>query len=219
MSDLPRLERLRVMDQPYLFSGFICLANGERQPALIRVDPPAETPDPLFECEIRSNLLLSDPYRVYSPLAHDAWAEAFEVLSNALRLEQAHLIDQEGRRVELPSPPRDRSWVTPARIPDVRGIEPIFSVKGWATRVGRKGEPVEMAIWPPFEEEPLAYCAPIRCNLLRDGESGCSYGASAEQAVYLAHRILQSEAEYLGVVDSVGRPIEIPLPPEPPLPE
>jgi len=208
-----------VMEHPYLFDGFICLANGKREPVSIRIDPPAETPDPLLECEIRSSLLPSYPYRVSSPLAHDAWAAAFEVLNDALKRRRAYLVDQEDRRVELPSPPRDRSWVTPRPPPNVSGIEPLIRIEGWATRAGRKRQRVEMAIWPPFEEEPGTFCAPFRCNLLLKGEPGCSYGESAEQAVYLAHRILQSEVDRLDVVDSAGHSIEILIPPEPPLPE
>jgi len=207
------------MDRPYLFSGFIYLASGKREPVSIRIDPPAETPDPLFECEIRSNLLSSYPYRVCSPLAHDAWAEAFEVLNDVLKRRRAYLVDHEDCRIELPSPPRDRSWVTPRPPPNVHGIAPLFRIEGWATGAGGKRQRAEMAIWPPFEEEPGTFCAPIRCNLLRGGGPGCSYGASAEQAVYLAHRILVAEAEYPGVVDSEGNPIKIPIPPEPPLPK
>lgn len=195
------------------------MANGKREPVSIRIDPPAETPDPLLECVIRSNLLPSYPYRVCSPLAHDAWAAAFEVLNDALNLRRAYLVDHEDRRVELPSPPRDRSWVTPRPPPNVSGIEPVFRIEGLATRAGRKRQPVKMAIWPPFEEEPGTFCAPIRCNLMRGGEPRCIYGASAKQAVYLAYRILMAQADYLGFTDTAGHPIKIPLPPEPPLPE
>lgn len=170
-------------------------------------------------CVIRSSVLSWNPYRVYSGLEHDAWAAAFEVLHNALRIDGKSLVDADGERVALPSPPRDSSWVPPLQIPDVTGIEPVYSIEGWARKSGREPRRFELAIWPPFEEEPGTFCAPMRCTLRRERPLVCSYGAFPEQAVYLAYAYLRVETETYEMTDDEGRPIVVPSPPEPPLPE
>ncbi len=140
------------MDQPYIFNGSISRDNGKPEPITIKVSAPEKTSDPLYRCEIQSSLLSKVPYLVYSGLAHDAWAEAFEILNQALRAAAAVLLNAQGMRVELPAPPRDRSWVPPPRIPVVEGIDPIYRAEGWAKRPDREPRRVELAIWPPFEE-------------------------------------------------------------------
>lgn len=204
------------MDRPYIFNGHISRADGSPEPISIQVAVPEKTSDPLYRCVIRSTLLPKTPYRVYSGLAHDAWAEAFEVLNQALRQADAVLLDDKGGRVELPSPPRDLSWVRPPRIPEVVGIEPIYRVAGWVRKPGLEPQRVELAIWPALEEESGTFCAPMRCALRRRGTVMCSYGASAEQAVYLAYKYLRIEVEHDVITDNDGRLLDIPIPPEPP---
>lgn len=206
------------MDRPYIFSGFVVYADGRRNQVAINVAIPTKTPDSDYCCEIQTNLLSKSPYRVYSGLPHDAWAEAFEVLNLRLRQKSAFLLNEKGERAELPSPPRDRSWVRPPTVPNVEGIEPLYRVTGWATSTGER-RPVDLALWPPFEEEPGTFCAPMRCGLMFGGEVRCSYGATPEQSVYLGHKYLRLEVDVRKVVDEAGRPIVIPIPPEPPLPE
>jgi len=170
-------------------------------------------------CVIRSSILSWNPYRVYSELEHDAWAAAFDVLRDALRIDGKTIVDADGQLVALPSPPRDHSWVPPLHIPDVTGIEPIYRVECWAKRRGREKRRVELAIWPPFEKVPGTFCAPIKCTLRSERPLICSYGAFPEQAVYLAYAYLRIETEAYDLTDDEGRPIVIPTPPEPPLPE
>jgi hypothetical protein len=204
--------------EPFSLSAFLRDRLGNIRPVSIRITRPATTPAGVFACEVRSSLLLHDPHPVYSGLPHDAWAKAFAVLRNALRNGGYELVDGKGSLLILPNPPRDHSWVPPPTQPNIAGIEPSFRAEGW-TRWGGEPRLVELAVWPPFEEEPGTYCAPMRCGLMRGGQVICSYGASPEQAVHLAHKYLQIEVDFRKIIDEAGRPIEIPIPPEPPLRE
>ncbi len=207
------------MEMPYVFSGFVSHVDGRKERIAITVNVPKKTPDPLFCCEIETSLLSKSPYRVFSMLAHDAWAEAFEILNQVLREEDLILVNEKGDRVELLSPPRDLSWARPPTLPNVAGIEPIYRTEGWAKDYAGERRRVELAVWPPFEEEPGIFCAPMRCGLMNGGQLRCSYGATSEQAVHLAHKYLQIEVECRPVTDDDGRPLDIPIPPEPPLPD
>jgi hypothetical protein len=204
-----------MIDQAYKFGGSVREANGKSRPISIAVSAPMATPDGLYLCEIHSDLLEHSPHRVYSALEHDAWAAAFEMLNQVLQRAGANLFDERGSGVELPSPPRDRSWIRPSRMPSLAGLEPIYRVEGWSKQNEGGAKRVELAIWPPFEEEPGTYCAPMRCGLMRGGQVICSYGATAEQSVYLAYKYLQLEVECRPVVDDNDEQIEIPVPPEP----
>lgn len=205
------------MDRPYGFSGFLYRSNGAKEAITITVGVPEEAPDQSYFCEIRTRLLPTDPYRVYSRLKNDAWAKAFELLHNALKHTDGVLLNGKGEQVELPSPPRDRSWVGPPTVPNIERVEPIYRIEGWAKDHAGERRRVELAVWPPFEEEPGTFCAPMRCGLRRGGEVICSYGATPAQAVQLAYKYLQIEVECRPVTDDDGRPIDIPIPPEPPL--
>jgi hypothetical protein len=205
------------MDEQYTFSGWIKFADGKTDSVTINVRIPTLTSDSLYRCEIESNLLSARPYRVYSGLQHDAWAEAFEVLRQFLRVRQGVLVDEKGRQVDLPSPQRDRSWVPPPRVPNVESIEPIYRTGGWVRSEAGEKRSVELAIWPPFEEEPGTFCAPMRCGLMNGGQVRCSYGVSPEQAVHLAYKYLQIEIQYRKITDADGQLIEVPITPEPPL--
>jgi hypothetical protein len=207
------------MHAPYVFSGFISRFDGCREPISITVSAPKKISEPLFCCEIETSLLTKSPYRIFSMLAHDAWAEAFETLNRVLQEERLFLVNQSGDRVELPSPPRDLSWVGPPTIPNVEGVKPIYRIEGWARGYAGEKRRVELAVWPPFEEEPGTFCAPMRCGLMSGGQVRCSYGATPEQAVHLAHKYLQIEVECRPVTDDDGRPLDIPIPPEPLLPK
>ncbi len=107
----------------------------------------------------------------------------------------------------------------PRMSPSVEGIEPIYRISGWATANVDNRRRVELAIWPPFEEEPGTFCAPMRCGFAFRGLVKCSYGVSPEQALHLAFKFLQSEIDYRQITYDDGRLIEVPVPPEPPLPE
>lgn len=206
------------MDRPYIFDGFISRGGGPRAPIAIEVMVPEKHTDRLFRCEIRTGLLATSPYRVYSGLAHDAWAEAFEILNRVLQEDDAILQTKAGERVQLPAPQRDRSWVRPPTIPSIEGVEPTYRIEGWATDYFGERRRIELAVWRPFEEEPGIFCAPMRCGLMNGGQVRCSYGATPEQAVHLAHKYLQIEVETRPVTDDSGRLLDIPIPPEPLLP-
>jgi hypothetical protein len=104
----------------------------------------------------------------------------------------------------------------PRSPPNVEGVEPIFRIEGWATANVDGRTRVELAIWPPVRDNP-DYFAPMRCGLRRGGEVLRSYGVSPEQAVHLAFKYLQIEVDLRGITDDAGRPIVLPIPPEPPL--
>src|SRR5262249_8272476 len=139
-------------------------------------------------------------------------------LSQALRQRGGVLLNEQGERTKLPAPPRDRSWVGALSAPEVAGIEPIYRIEAWVRSGVDDKQRVELAIWPPFAEEPGTDCAPMRCGLWRGGKVICSYGVSAEQAVYLAYKYLQIEVEHRKIIGDDGRLIDLPIPPEPPLP-
>jgi hypothetical protein len=206
-----------VMKQPYRFGGTIRLGDGSQKPASIVVAAPRETSDPLFMVEIRSGLLPKEPYRVFSESADDAWAEAFDVLRQALEEADGILCDERGEPTELPTLSRDRSHA-PTPGPDVTGAKPIYRTIGWVRMPGSAPRELQLAIWPAFEEEAGVFCAPMRCGLMRNGDVMCSYGATPEQAVYLAYKYLQTEVEFRSITDADGKLLEIPIPPEPPLP-
>jgi hypothetical protein len=203
----------------FRLNAFLKNAAGEAHPIEILVEGPSLTVESTYQCTIRTSILNQNPYRVYSGLAHDAWAEAFEVLNRALVAADAVLFDEQGKCVELPSPPRDRSWVPPPRIPVVDGIDPIYRAEGWAKRPDREPRRIELAIWPPFEEEPGTFCAPMKNTLRGERPLICSYGAFPEQAVYLAYSFLRVTTETYELSDDKGQSIIVPSPPEPPLPE
>lgn len=202
----------------FILAGFLRHPSGRLEPFEMRIDPPTIMSEGVFACEVRSSLLHENPHLVRSRLSHDAWAKAFELIMRVLRLEGKPLVDKNGEPISVPSPPRDRACVEEESKLNVKGIDPIFRVAGWTQLPGSERRRIELAIWPPFEQEHGIYCAPMRCGLRRNGEVMCSYGASPEQALYLAHRYLQIEVEHRGIMDDQGRPIEIPVPPEPPLP-
>jgi hypothetical protein len=207
-----------MMEVAYEFVGFVIRGGRTKEPARIHVSAPEPTQDHFFRCDITTNLFSTSPHRVYSALAHDAWSAAFEVLRHELQRTHSVLLNEQDAHVDLPSPPRDRSWVPPPRVPNVEGIEPIYRTRGWATSSAGEKQSVELAIWPPFEEEPGTFCAPMRSGLM-NGQVRCSYGVSPEQAVHLAYKYLQVEIEHRRIADDIGRLIEVPITPEPPLPE
>jgi hypothetical protein len=205
--------------ETFVLQAFLKGPSCALHPIVVSIEPPTKTPEGSFICLVRCSALNHDPYPVYSGLEHDAWAKAFELLDRTLRLEGKEIVDKDGRPLPLPSPPRDRSWVPGLRAPDVTNIEPLYRVEGWAKRLGRDPQRVELAIWPPFEEEPGTFCAPTKCALRRDGAVICSYGAFPEQAVYLAYAYLRIETESYEIIDDQGHLVVVPSPPQPPLPK
>lgn len=200
---------------PFVLSAFLEDRAGNREPVEIQVAPPVATEFNSFQCEIRSSMLQKNPHHVYSGLSHDAWANAFQAISSWLEADGKQLVDRHGRAVVLPSPPRDRSWIPPRKHPDVTGLTPLYRMEGWAHPKDGPRQRVELAVWPAFEEEPGVFCAPIRSGLRQGGKVICSYGASAEQAVFLAYKFLRTEVEHSRVQDDAGALIDIPIPPEP----
>jgi len=202
--------------EPFVLDAFISDSQGSIRPIRIVVEIPVLMPDGSFKCDVHSSMLSKHPHPVYSGLPYDAWAKAFELLRNTLSDDRHELVDGVGNRLSLPSPPRDRSWVPSPDTQVKRGIEPIFRVEGWTKKDGSKTR-IELAIWPPFEEERGVFCAPMKCGMRRGGAVMCSYGASPEQAVYLAYGYLRIEIEFREIFDIDGKPLVIPTIPEPPL--
>jgi hypothetical protein len=201
----------------FALKGFLRASSGRLEPFSLDIDPPASTSQGLFQCNVHCSLLHDNPHPVHSRLYADAWAKAFELVHRMIRFEDKELVDDKGTPIPLPSPARDPACVKEEEQPDVAGVVPIFRVEGWTKRRGPETRRVELAIWPAFEKEHGTFCAPMRCGLRRNGQVMCSYGASPEQAVYLAFKYLQIEIEHDEISDDKGRPLDIPLSPEPPL--
>ena len=200
---------------PFALTGFLVDPAGNRERIDIRVDTPVKCEGEWYRCDVRSSLLSHDPHPVYSGLAHDAWARAFAALHDWLRAEGKHLVDEQSRSIELPLPPRDNSWTQPSDHPDIRERAPLYRVEAWANPVDAPRQRAELAVWPAFEESPDVFCAPIRCGLRRGGSVICCYGASRDQAEFLAFGYLRREAEYSRITDADGKPIMVPEMAEP----